>query len=154
MPHTEPTQPHDYAVINVAWAALLAALLATTHREGPPARELPLFGLASFSLSKSLGKEKVGAWVRTPVVDETVPERTPKGRGLRYAVGELMTCTRCLGTWSALGLVGLRAARPREARLVAGVLATSAINDFLHAGFAWATASANRSAPTPGPPTP
>jgi hypothetical protein len=154
MADTEPTQPHDYAVFNVAWAALLAGLLATTHQEGPPARELPLFGLASFSLSKTLGKEKVGTWVRKPVVDETVPERTPKGRGLRYAAGELMTCTRCLGTWSSLGLVGLRAARPREARLVAAVLATSAINDFLQAGFAWATSTANRSATAPRPSTP
>ncbi|HWV85385.1 MAG TPA: DUF1360 domain-containing protein, partial [Capillimicrobium sp.] len=132
-----PTSPQDYALINVVWATLLGAVVAATRGEGPPARELPLFGLASFSLTKTLSKEKVGTWVRTPVVDESDPERPPKGRGLRYAAGELMTCTRCLGTWSALGLVGLRAARPREARLVAGVLATSAINDFLQAGFSW-----------------
>jgi hypothetical protein len=148
-----PTQPHDYAFFNLTWAALLGGVLAATGHEGPPARELPLFGLASFSLSKTLGKEKVGAWVREPVVDETVPERRPKGRGLRYAAGELMTCTRCLGTWSALGLVALRAARPREGRLVAGVLATSAINDFLQAGFAWVAASADRSATAPRPPS-
>jgi hypothetical protein len=149
-----PTRPHDYAVFNLAWTALLAGLLATTRSEGPSVRELPLFGLASFSLTKSLSKEKVGTWVRTPVVDESVPERPPKGRGLRYVAGELVTCTRCLGTWSALGLVGLRAARPREARLVAGVLATSAVNDFLQAGFAWVTAGANRSATGPRPSSP
>jgi hypothetical protein len=154
MAHTEPTRPRDYAVINLAWAALLAGLLLTTDREGPPARELPLFGLAGFALSKTLGKEKVGAWLRTPVVDETAPGRPPKGVGLRHAAGELMTCTRCLGTWSALGLVGLRAARPREARLVAGVLATSAVNDFLQAGFSGLTASANRSATGPRPSSP
>jgi hypothetical protein len=154
VPETHPTQPHDYAVFNVAWAALLACLVATTRNEGPSTRELPLFGLASFSLSKTLTKEKVGAWMRTPVVDESAPDRRPKGRGLRYAAGELMTCTRCVGTWSALGLVGLRAARPREARLVAGVLATSAINDFLQAGFAWATANANGAATARPRPTP
>ena len=151
MQQQQPTQPHDYAVFNITWAALLASLLATTRHEGPPARELPLFGLASFSLSKTLSKEKVGAWVREPLVDD---ERRPRGRGLRYAAGELVTCTRCVGTWSALGLVGLRAARPREARLVAGVLATSAINDFLQAAFSWATSSANRSATAPRPASP
>jgi hypothetical protein len=139
-----PTQPRDYATFNLTWAALLAAVAATTRAEGPSARELPLFGLASFSLSKTLSKEKIGTWVRRPVVDEE--ERHPKGRGMRYAAGELMTCTRCLGTWSALGLVALRAARPREGRLVAGVLATSALNDFLQAGFSYATSAANRSA--------
>jgi uncharacterized protein DUF1360 len=154
MTETPPTKPHDYAVFNLTWAALLAGVLATTHREGPAPRELPLFGLASFALSKTLGKEKIGAWLRTPVVDDAAPGRPPKGRGVRHVAGELMTCTRCLGTWSALGLVGLRAARPREARLVAGVLATSALNDFLQAGFAWLTATANRSATGPRPSSP
>lgn len=149
-----PTQPHDYAIVNLTWAALLAGVIAMTDHDGPPVQEMPLFGLASFSVSKTLSKEKVGSWVRTPVVDESVPERTPKGRGLRYAAGELVTCSRCVGTWSALALVGLRAARPREARLVAGVLATSAVNDFLQAGFAWLTANANRSATGPRPSSP
>jgi Protein of unknown function (DUF1360) len=147
----QPTRPHDYAIFNVVWASLLAGVLAATRDEGPPVRELPLFGLASFSLTKSLSKEKVGTWVREPVLD---PERRPRGRGLRYVAGELVSCTRCLGTWSALGLVGLRAARPREARLVAGVLATSAINDFLQAGFAWTTASVSRTERAPLPSSP
>jgi hypothetical protein len=89
--------------------------------------------------------------VREPVMDA---ERHPKGRGLRHVAGELVACTRCLGTWSSLGLVALRASRPREGRLVAGVLATSAVNDFLQAGFAWTTATADRSATAPRPPSP
>jgi hypothetical protein len=149
-----PTEPRHYAAFNIAWAALLGAMATTTRSEGPPVRELPLFGLASFALAKTLSKEKVGVWVRQPLVDESRPGRPPRGRGLRYAAGELMTCTRCLGTWSALGLVGFRAARPREARLVAGVLATSALNDFLQCGFSWLTASANRSATAPPRPSP
>jgi hypothetical protein len=118
VPPERPTQPHDYAILNLTWAALLAGLIAMTDQDGPPAHEMPLFGLASFSVSKTLSKERVGTWVRTPVVDESVPERTPKGRGLRYAAGELVTCSRCLGTWSALALVGLPArgaARRRRA---------------------------------------
>ena len=86
-------------------------------------------------------KEKVGTWVRDPLVDEA--DRTPKGRRLRYAAGELLTCTRCLGTWTSLGLVGLHAARPREAKIVACVLATAALNDWLQAGFSLLTARTN-----------
>jgi hypothetical protein len=52
-------------------------------------------------------------------------------------VGELLTCTRCVGAWSALGVVGLRMASPATGRTVANVLAASAANDFLHAGFRW-----------------
>ena len=138
-----PTTPLDYATINATWAALLAGVLLSTRSDAPPAAELPVLGLATFSLSKALAKEKVGTWARTPVVDET--DGTPKGSRLRYAVGELVTCTRCLGTWSALGLVGLRVARPREGRIVASVLATAGLNDWLQAGFSTTTARANTS---------
>jgi hypothetical protein len=136
-----PTRPVDYAAINAVWAALLAGVLATGRGEAPDGRELPVLGLASFALSKAIAKEKVGTWVREPLVDEAA--RRPKGRRIRYAAGELLTCTRCLGTWSALGLVGLRVVRPREGRIVAGVLATAGMNDWLQTGFSWATSQAN-----------
>lgn len=137
-----PTRPLDYAAINATWLALLGGVLASTRSDAPPAAELPVLGMAAFSLSKALAKEKVGAWARAPVVDEGGDGR-PKGRRLRFAAGELVTCTRCLGTWSALGLVGLRVARPREGRIIAGVLATAGINDWLQALFSATTSKAN-----------
>ena len=137
-----PTQATDYAAINLVWAGLLGGLLATSDDDAPPASELPVLGLASFALSKAITKEKVGSWVREPVVDHSNGQR-PKGRRLRYAIGELLTCSRCLGTWSALGLVGLRILRPREGRIVVNVLATAGVNDWLQAGFSFATSRAN-----------
>jgi hypothetical protein len=136
-----PTRALDYAAINGAWGAMLLGVLASTKSDAPPVSELPVYGLAAFALSKALAKEKVGSWARAPVVDER--EGTPKGSRLRYAAGELITCTRCLGTWSALGLVGLRVARPREGRIVASVLATAGINDWLQAAFSATTSKAN-----------
>jgi hypothetical protein len=128
-----PTEPVDYAAINVLWAGLAAGVLLATREDAPPVRELPVFGLATFALTKALAKEKVGTWVREPVVDEAA--KRPKGRRLRFAAGELLTCTRCLGTWSSLGLVGLRVARPREGRVLAAVLAGAGLNDWLQSGF-------------------
>ena len=136
-----PTRPFDYFAINAAWGAMLAGVLASTKSDAPPAHELPVLGMATFALSKALAKEKVGTWARSPVVDEE--EKRPKGRGLRYAAGELLTCTRCVGTWSALGLVGLRVARPREGRIVASVLATAGLNDWMQAAFSATTSKAN-----------
>src|SRR4051812_26365843 len=82
--------------------------------------------------------------MRGPFVEEERDDgRRPKGRRLRYAVGELLTCTRCLGAWSALGLTALRISRPRESRVVTTALATSAVNDFLFAAFAWVSAASN-----------
>jgi hypothetical protein len=131
-----PTEPVDYAAINLVWAGLAAGLLLATrrdHDEAPPASELPVLGLATFALTKALAKEKVGTWVREPVVDEQ--SHKPKGRRLRFAAGELLTCTRCLGTWGSLGLVALRVARPREGRILTTVLAGAGLNDWLQSGF-------------------
>ncbi|MEA2144022.1 MAG: hypothetical protein QOI64_2452 [Solirubrobacteraceae bacterium] len=142
-----PTEPHDYAAVNVVWAGLLTALLRATARDGrtaPAPAELPVFGLATFALTKALAKEKVGVWAREPLVeDDAGGDRHPRGRGLRYVLGELVTCPRCLGTWGSLGIVGLRVVRPREGRIVAGVLATAAINDILQSGFTLLCAKAN-----------
>src|SRR3954465_10270639 len=121
-----PTEPVDYAAISGVYGALLAtAALAPGERDGEPVRAaefLPL-GMAAFALTKAVSREKVETWVRRPFVEEEDGGR-PKGRRLRYAVGELLTCTRCLGAWSALGLTALRVTRPRESRVVTTALAT------------------------------
>jgi hypothetical protein len=141
-PVTEtPTEPVDYAALNAVWGVLATGMLLATRDDAPPAGELPVFGLATFALTKALAKEKVGTWVRDPLVDEG--SRRPKGRRLRYAAGELLTCTRCLGTWSSLALIGLRVARPREGRILASVLAAAGINDWLQSGFTLLTNRTN-----------
>jgi hypothetical protein len=147
-----PTRPADYAALSATWGALLGTLLvATRDRDDEPVRaaELVPIGVATFALSKLVAKEKVDAWVREPFVEEH-PDgaREPKGHGMRYAVGELLSCTRCVGTWSALGLVALRVTRPREARVVNAVLAASAVNDFAQTGFSWLCARSNAASST------
>ena len=142
-----PARSRDYATLSAGWGAALATLLLAARDKGQepvrPAEVVPL-GLATFALSKLVAKEKVDKWVREPFVEERAyGERRPKGRGMRYAVGELLTCTRCVGTWSALGLVALRVTRPREARVVSAVLGASAVNDWTQAGFNWVCAKSN-----------
>jgi hypothetical protein len=82
----------------------------------------------------------VESWIRRPFVDEAGGR--PKGRRLRYAVGELLSCTRCTGAWSALGLTALRLHAPTAGRTVTTVLAASAGNDMLQATFSWMCAHA------------
>ena len=93
---------------------------------------------ATFALSKLIVHEKVETWLRRPFVEE-LPEgrKRPRGRRMRYAVGELLNCTRCMGAWSALGIVALRLHAPPAGRTLTTVLAASAGNDFLQAGFSW-----------------
>jgi hypothetical protein len=139
-----PTEATDYALLSATYATLLAgtALSARQRRPIPPA-EVPMLAAATFTLSKLIVHEKVETWLRQPFVEEKpTGDRRPRGSRLRYAVGELLTCTRCTGAWTALALVGLRLHAPATARTVNTVLAGSAGNDFLHAGFSWICARA------------
>jgi hypothetical protein len=145
-----PTEPVDYAALNAAYGGLLATVVlaaATRRRDADPLRpsEILPMGAATFALSKLIVNEKVVTWARRPFVDETTEDRRPRGTRMRYAVGELLTCTRCIGAWAALGVVGLRLVNPSAGRTVNTVLAASATNDFLQAGFSWVCNAANRS---------
>jgi hypothetical protein len=142
-----PTEPVDYARINAVYGVLMTALVVTTreraHEDPISGRELLPIAAATFALSKVIAREKIGSWVREPFVDDPSGERRPRGRRLQRAVGELLTCTRCVGAWSALGIVGLRLASPDSGRTVTNVLAVSAANDWLQSGFKLLCASVN-----------
>ena len=136
-----PTKPVDYAVLSGVYGSLLGAL-ALAARKGRSAQEpitgtdVAVTGAATFALAKLLSHEKVESWLRAPFVEETPSgEQKPKGRRMRYAIGELLTCSRCAGAWSALGVVGLRLLSPDTGRVVSNVLAASAANDYLQSGF-------------------
>jgi hypothetical protein len=139
-----PTEAADYAVLSSLYGLLLSGTAISARGKDPiPREELPVIAAATFALSKLIVHEKVETWIRQPFVDEHPDGRRPKGRRLRYAVGELMNCTRCTGAWCALGLIGLRLHKPATARTVTAVLAASAGSDFLHTGFTWICARAN-----------
>jgi hypothetical protein len=139
-----PTEATDYALLTSAYATLLVGTALSGRRRPPiPATEIPALAAATFTLSKLIVHEKVESWIRQPFVEERPGGRKrPRGRRLRYAVGELLSCTRCTGAWTALALVGLRLHAPATARTVNTILASSAGNDFLHAGFTWLCARA------------
>ena len=144
----KPTEPVDYAAINAVYGVLLTTMAVATRdrvRHDPiTTRELVPLAAATFALAKVVAQEKVGVWVRAPFVEVKEGEPKPRGRRLRRAVGELVTCTRCIGAWSALTVVGLRMIDPAAGRTVANVLAASAANDWLQSGFKWLCAQTNQ----------
>jgi hypothetical protein len=134
-----PTARSDYALLSATYMSLLGGLAVSSQRKGRgeliPTGEIVPLAAATFAMSKLVVHEKVETWMRAPFVEERPEGRRPKGRRLRYAIGELLTCTRCTGAWSALALVGLRMHAPRAGRVVTTVLATSAGNDFAQTAF-------------------
>ena len=69
-------------------------------------------------------------------------ERPVEG-GYQQALGELVTCTRCVGTWAAASLASAQILTPRFGRLLTWSLGAAAANDFLQAGFAALTEKTN-----------
>ncbi len=55
---------------------------------------------------------------------------------LSQALGELVTCSRCIGTWVAASLAAMQVLAPRFGRLLTWSLAAAGANDFLQAAFA------------------
>jgi Protein of unknown function (DUF1360) len=150
-----PTEAVDYAALTSAYGALLGATAISARGRKPVEYvEVPMLAAAAFALSKLIVHEKIESWIREPFVEEQAGHRRPKGRRLRYAVGELLTCTRCTGAWTALGLVALRLHAPATGRTVTTVLAASAGNDMLHAAFQWLCAGANSQSEPAAPPRP
>jgi hypothetical protein len=140
-----------YATIAGTFAALLAgggALSRAVGRDPQCQTALDLFVLsaAAFKASRTLARDKVTSFVREPFVEGEAYDgenEQPAGEGFQRAVGELVTCTRCVGTWAAAGLAVAQVVAPRFGRLLTWSLAASAANDFLQAGFVALTEKAD-----------
>jgi hypothetical protein len=136
-----------YGTILAAFGGVLAATagLERALGRGAPQRstlDYVLLCAGSFKAARALSRERVGSVLRQPFVESDargVPDarsELPAGDGVRRAVGELVTCTRCAGTWAAAGLLASQSIAPRFGRLLTWSLAAGAANDFLQAGFA------------------
>jgi hypothetical protein len=107
--------------------------------------DLVTLALATFKASRTLSHDKVTAFIREPFVQGEAYEggEEPVEGGVEQAVGELVTCSRCVGTWVAGGLTGVQVLAPRFGRVLTWSLGAAAVNDFLQAGFAGLAARAN-----------
>ena len=87
--------------------------------------DLVVLSAASFKAARTLASDEVTSFIREPFVKGEAHEgrtRSPVEGGMEQAIGELVTCTRCVGTWAAAGLVvpDPRSAYRAAAEVVAG----------------------------------
>jgi hypothetical protein len=136
----------SYAILIATWGLSFAGFLAAWSRrralpESLGLQDLLLIGTATHKLSRTITRDRVTAPVRAPFTAVTGPgphgEVTEKatGRGLRRAIGDLLTCPYCTGPWVAGGLVCGMVAAPRTTRLFASVFSAVAVSDFLHLAY-------------------
>jgi hypothetical protein len=149
---TESPPYSSYAAIVVTFAGGLAAAgaMARALRRDPQcntALDFIVLSAAAFKAARTLSHDEVTSFVREPFVKghaHSGEDEEPVQGGMEQAIGELVTCSRCIGTWAAAGLAVTQILTPRFGRLLTWSLGAAAANDFLQAGFSALTGKANQ----------
>jgi hypothetical protein len=135
-----------YGVLTGAFFAALGGALAAARAGGreidrPGALDVALHGLAIQKLSRLIAKDKVTSVVRAPFTrfqeasGQGEVEETPRGDGLRYAVGELLVCPYCVAQWVAGALAVGHVFAPRTTRLLSAMWAAQGIADGIQLAY-------------------
>ena len=159
--HARPAPPDErplesYALLMTVYGSVVAVVLTLARRRGrlserPAVADLALTAVATQRLSRLVTKDRVTAVVRAPFTsprgDDAAPREvddTPRGRGLRRVIGELLVCPFCVSQWIATAFAAGLLFAPRPTRWIAGVFTAVATSDFLQFGYKAAERAALR----------
>jgi hypothetical protein len=149
-PTGQPPYEAYATIMGVFVGSLGLAGIAARMLDRNPACQTPLdfvvLSAASFKAARTLARDEVTSFLRDPFVkgDAHEGDEEPVESGdYRQAIGELVTCSRCGGTWTAAALATTQILAPRFGRLLTWSLAAAGANDFLQAGFAALTHTVN-----------
>jgi hypothetical protein len=132
-----------YLTLISLFFSLFAAFIMRERRGGKAFDlrpfDLVMLGIATFRLGRLTAYDKVAEALRLPFA-ETKPDESgagesvvPKGRGMRRAIGELLSCPICAGTWIGAALVyGLDIA-PRPTRAFMAIMSAAGVAELLDA---------------------
>ncbi|MFN2224653.1 MAG: DUF1360 domain-containing protein [Anaerolineae bacterium] len=149
--NAERQQRLTYTALTGTFFALFAVFNLLTRRRGRGGDEgravepfdLALLGLSSYRMGRLISYDLVMQPYRAPFT-ETVPDPTgagdtiqPKGAGWRRALGELICCPICAGTWiSAILTYGLELA-PRPTRVMLTIMSATGLAELVNALTEW-----------------
>jgi hypothetical protein len=117
-----------YAIAMATYAAAATAVVAAARLTGrhlperPAAGDVALLAVSTHKISWLLTKDAVTSPLRAPVArfegpaGEAELNESPRGDGVRHALGELVTCPFCTGVWVARGLAAGLVFAPRLTR--------------------------------------
>src|SRR3954465_4527959 len=142
---------HSYAAIRSPFVGGLAAAgaiarLLDRDPQCHSALDFAVLGAATFKAARTLSHDEVTSFIRQPFVRGQAHSgegEEPVEGGLEQAIGELVTCSRCAGTWVAAGLAATQVIAPRFGRLLTWSLGAAAANAFRQGGFTALTGKAN-----------
>lgn len=100
--------------------------------------DLILLGLSSYRTGRIVAFERVAEPLRAPFT-ETVPDDSgygetvvAKGKGVRWSLGELLSCPICVATWVAAGLLYARRLLPLPTRIYVNVMSIAGVAELIY----------------------
>ena len=147
--------PHEdrplggYAALMALYGLSVTAGAVGLRRRGRPLpdvrlADVALIGVATHKLARRVTKDSVTSPLRAPftryegVAGPAELQEGVRGKGIRKAVGELVSCPFCISQWVATGFTFGLLTAPRATRWAASVFGSLALADFLQFAYAWA----------------
>ena len=100
--------------------------------------DLALLALSTFRIGRLAAFDQVAAPVREPLTETQLDDYgtsetvVAKGAGIQKALGELVSCPTCVGTWAAALLVYALRLAPRPTRLFLGFMGATGLAELLN----------------------
>lgn len=132
----EQRRPFGYyavliALYNALYGLFLLGYRRKKHRlDEVTGLDLAMLGLSTLRMAKLVSEDEITAVIRRPVVDVENGQRRPKGHGLRLALGKLVLCPTCTGTWVAAFLTYALHLFPRQTRPFLALMSASGASQF------------------------
>jgi hypothetical protein len=135
VPESQPRPLGYYALLIGLYNALYGVFLLLYRGRRPRleqigALDLAMLSMATLRISKVISEDEITAVLRKPLVEVDEHGRRPRGHGFRWALGKLVLCPTCTGTWvAALLAYGLYLA-PWVTRPLLAVMSASGAEQF------------------------
>jgi hypothetical protein len=128
-----------YATLLGAWSLSVGGFVwAMRDRlRAPRLLDVTLIGIATHEIAQTLTHAWVTAPLRAPFTryqgtENGEPDESPRGGGLRYAIGNLLGCPFCVGPWVAGALLAAHVVAPIPTRFVTSIFAATALSNYLN----------------------
>jgi hypothetical protein len=135
----QQSRPYGYYAILIAlYNAIFGGFLMLYRRSRDPLErisgiDLLLLCLATLRMSKLVSEDEITSVMRKPVVEVEGGQKRPKEGGLRSALGRLVLCPTCTGTWVAAFLTYALHLSPRYTRPFLAMMSASGASQFTDA---------------------
>jgi hypothetical protein len=124
-----------YALLIAIFNALFGSFLWLYRRKSDRLEQVSgldvlLLGLSTLRMAKLVSEDEITTVVRRPLVEVHEGQKQPRGRGLRRALGQLVLCPTCTGTWIAAFLTYALHLFPTQTRPFLAMMSASGASQF------------------------